>query len=92
MVNKNLLEINDDDSVKEVLSKINQGENIRLSINHNGRGKKLLWNDKCLLVFDVCKYGQDSHNAKCVVRDLLKQHHSEKSWTLKQVENLVTIK
>lgn len=89
---KNLLEISDDETVKEVLSKINQGENIRLSIVHNGQGKKLLWNGKCLLLFDVCKCGKESHNAKCVVRDLLKQHHSEKSWTLKQVENLITIK
>jgi hypothetical protein len=89
----NLLELRDASLTQELLEKIKKNEKVSISIHqpHSGMGRKMVWEQSCLLVFDVCKAGDPRYNAISIIRDLLKKHDADGHWTRKKVEAFVHI-
>lgn len=86
---KNLLEMSNKSLTRELLEKINQGEKVLVSIYSNGKGKQLVWNNECMFIFDACRCGDERYNAVSVIRDLLKENHSDGHWTRNKVGPLI---
>ncbi len=84
----NLLGVKNETSTQELLKKINEKEQVTLSIAPNGKGKKVQWKGECVFIVDACRLGNEKHNTISVIRDLLKKHHPG-HWTRKTVELLV---
>jgi len=88
----NLIELRDVSQTQELLEKIKKNEKVSVSIQYrSGVGTKIIWNNHCLLVFDVCRSGDPRYNAISVIRDLLKKHDTEGHWTRKKVESFVDV-
>lgn len=89
----NLIELRDASLTQELLEKIKKNEKVSISIHHphSGIGRKIVWNNHCLLIFDVCKAGDPRYNAISIVRDLLKKHDVDGHWTRKKVESFVHV-
>jgi hypothetical protein len=85
----NLVTVESIEATYQLLETINKGEKVNVSISSHKDGKKLVWKENCLFVFDVSKCGNESYNAVSVVRDLLKKNHPTGHWIRKTVESLL---
>jgi hypothetical protein len=86
---RNLIKIENELHTLELLEKIIQGEKVAVFVNPNGKGNTLVWNGKCIFIFDGCKFGNQYYNAVSVIRDLLKQYDPKRHWTRKIIEPLL---
>ncbi|MEI6118996.1 MAG: hypothetical protein WCP92_07465 [bacterium] len=72
----------------EAITSLKENETVIVATRSIG-GNQLMWNDKCIFTFDMCRYGNANHNAISILRDVLKMHNPQAKWTRKRVESLV---
>ena len=86
---RNLISVESREVTKKLLENINQSKVIDVSIVPHTNGKKLMCENECAFIFDVCKSGNEQYNVVSVIRDLLVRNHPTGKWTRKVIEPLV---
>lgn len=72
----------------ETITSLKESEKVTVATRSVG-GNQLMWNNKCVFTFDMCRCGNANYNAISIVRDLLKRHNPEGKWTRNRVEPLI---